>query len=135
MSVRKPAGESWESFVDRQIREAQERGEFDDLPGSGKPLPDLHRPYDELWWVRKKLREEGLSYVPPSLRLRRDVERARGQIASATSERDVRGIVASVNRRIRDANRLAADGPATNLMPLDEDAAVRAWRERGGADR
>jgi DnaJ-like protein len=28
----------WESAVDKQIREAEERGEFDDLPGKGKPL-------------------------------------------------------------------------------------------------
>jgi hypothetical protein len=30
--------ESWGSHVDRQIREAQERGDFDNLPGAGKPL-------------------------------------------------------------------------------------------------
>jgi hypothetical protein len=29
---------AWESAIDRQIREAQERGEFDNLPGRGKPL-------------------------------------------------------------------------------------------------
>jgi hypothetical protein len=29
----------FESLLDRQIRAAQERGEFDDLPGAGKPLP------------------------------------------------------------------------------------------------
>jgi hypothetical protein len=29
---------NWESAVDRQIREAQERGDFDNLPGTGKPL-------------------------------------------------------------------------------------------------
>ena len=28
----------WESLTDRLIREAQERGEFDDLPGRGQPL-------------------------------------------------------------------------------------------------
>jgi len=29
----------WESAVDKQIREAQERGDFDRLPGIGQPLP------------------------------------------------------------------------------------------------
>ena len=29
----------WESAIDRQIREAQDRGDFDALPGYGKPLP------------------------------------------------------------------------------------------------
>lgn len=61
MSGRKRTRESRESFVERQIREAHERGEFDNLPGAGKPLPDLDRPHDELWWVRKKLKDENLS--------------------------------------------------------------------------
>lgn len=29
---------TWESLTERLIREAQERGEFDDLPGHGRPL-------------------------------------------------------------------------------------------------
>ena len=30
---------NFESWIDRQIRQAQERGDFDNLPGKGKPLP------------------------------------------------------------------------------------------------
>jgi hypothetical protein len=41
-----------ESRVDRLIREATARGEFEDLAGSGKPLPGAGTPDDELWWVR-----------------------------------------------------------------------------------
>jgi hypothetical protein len=135
VSVRKPAGVSWESWVDRQIREAQERGDFDDLPGAGKPLPDLHRPYDELWWVRRKLREEGLSYVPPALQLRRAVEQAREQILRARSERQVRDIVAEVNQLIRRANRTGSAGGPVGTTPLDEEAAVRDWRAGRDGDR
>jgi hypothetical protein len=29
-----------------------EAGEFDDLPGAGKPLPGAGVPDDDLWWVR-----------------------------------------------------------------------------------
>ncbi|MDQ3707949.1 MAG: DUF1992 domain-containing protein [Actinomycetota bacterium] len=130
MSPRKPAGESYESFVDRQIREAQERGEFDNLPGAGKPLPGLHRPYDELWWVRKKLKEENLSYVPPTLQVRKELQDAREQIARASSEREVRDITAVINKRIREANRTALQGPASSVMPLDEEQTVHQWRQR-----
>jgi hypothetical protein len=49
-----------ESLVERKIREAMERGDFDDLPGAGKPIPDLHRPEDELTWVRKWMQREGI---------------------------------------------------------------------------
>ena len=38
---RKPKGASWESWVDRQIRDGIERGEFDNLPGKGRPLEGI----------------------------------------------------------------------------------------------
>ena len=55
MTARKPPGVGWESWIDKQIREAEERGEFEDLPGAGQPIPDLDKPFDELWWVKNKL--------------------------------------------------------------------------------
>ena len=53
MTERKPPGTSWESWIDQQIREAQEEGAFDNLPGAGKPLADLEAGHDPLWWVKK----------------------------------------------------------------------------------
>ncbi|CAN5894962.1 hypothetical protein BH23ACT5_BH23ACT5_07240 [soil metagenome] len=41
-----------ESIVDRRIREAMEAGEFDELPGTGEPLPGAGTHDDDLWWVR-----------------------------------------------------------------------------------
>lgn len=130
MSTRKPAGVSWESWTERQIREAQERGDFDHLPGAGEPIPDLHRPHDELWWVRKKMEEEGLSYLPPALQLRKQVEEAREQIGRARSEAEVRRIVTDINRLIRTANRTGLNGPPSTAVPLDEERTVRAWHEQ-----
>jgi len=46
MTERKPPGVSWESWFDEQIRRAREDGAFDNLPGAGKPLPDLEGGYD-----------------------------------------------------------------------------------------
>jgi hypothetical protein len=40
----------FETWADRQIREAEERGEFDDLPGKGKPIPDLDKVGDVSEW-------------------------------------------------------------------------------------
>ncbi|MEK7251819.1 MAG: DUF1992 domain-containing protein, partial [Actinomycetota bacterium] len=39
--------------VERSIRDAIARGEFDNLSGTGKPLPDLDRQYDPDWWARR----------------------------------------------------------------------------------
>ena len=130
MSERKPADVSWESWVERQIREAQERGEFDDLAGAGRPIADLDRPYDEMWWIRKKFEEDKLSVLPPALQVRRDLERAREQIDRAGSEQQVRQIIAGINAHIRRTNRTTMHGPPTTVMPLDEERTVREWRER-----
>ncbi len=43
----------FESWIDRQIREAMERGAFDNLPGAGRPL-DLDTSED--WWIKAKIR-------------------------------------------------------------------------------
>jgi hypothetical protein len=46
--------------VERLIQQAQERGDFDGLPGLGKPIPDLDAPHDEHWWVRRWVAREDL---------------------------------------------------------------------------
>lgn len=40
------------NWIEEIIKKAQEEGEFDDLPGSGKPLPGADKKDDDLWWVR-----------------------------------------------------------------------------------
>ena len=52
------AGKPFEDHVDRLIREAIERGEFDDLPGKGKPVPGAGTKDDEFWWLRDWVKRE-----------------------------------------------------------------------------
>jgi len=132
MTERKPPGVSYETWVERQIREATERGEFDGLPGAGKPIADLDEPHDELWWVRRKLEREQLSYLPPTMALRKAAEDALAAAERAGSEDEVRRIVAGINARIVEGNRKAASGPPLNLVPFDPERVVRRWRERRG---
>jgi len=132
---RKPPKMRWETWVERKIRESMERGEFDNLPGAGKPIPDLDRPYDELWWLRKKLRDEQFSIEPPLLELRRQFDETRARIAAAGSEAEVRRLVAAINERIVYVNTHTTSGPATELAPLDVERVVAQWRStraRGG---
>jgi Domain of unknown function (DUF1992) len=133
MTERKPPGIPFETWVERRIREATERGEFDNLPGAGKPIEDLDKPHDELWWIRQKLRREDFAYLPPTIALRRAAEDALAAAAQAASEDEVRRIVADINRRIMDGNRKAASGPPLNLAPFDADRVVRDWRRRRAA--
>ncbi|MFJ5828870.1 DUF1992 domain-containing protein [Streptomyces sp. NPDC093089] len=128
MTERKPPGVDFESFVDRQIREAAARGEFRNLAGFGKPLPDDSAPYDELWWIKGKMHREGASVLPPSLTLRKEAEDAEAAVASAVSERQVRRILGDINTKISEALRRPPAGPPLNLTLFDVDAAVERWR-------
>ena len=130
MTERKPPGMGWETWVDRKIREAQERGEFDDLPGKGKPIPGVNRPYDEMWWVNEKLKREGVSVLPPTLVLRREAEDALAAARAAKSEAEARRIIEEINEKIRAAVRLPPPGPPLNLVPYDVERVVREWRAR-----
>jgi hypothetical protein len=134
MTDRKPPGVSWETWIERQIRQGMEDGEFDDLPGTGRPLPDLDRPRDELWWVRAKLRREEISWLPPTLAVRRELDETLDDVAAAATEDEVRALVAAINRRIRAVNATATAGPPSTVAPLDVEREVERWR-RGRADR
>ncbi|MFD8479303.1 DUF1992 domain-containing protein [Kitasatospora sp. NPDC059673] len=128
MTDRKPPGVTFESWVDRQIREATERGEFDNLPGAGKPLAHENRPYHEMWWLREKLEREGLSSLPPSLALRNELHEALEAARLAPTEELLRKRLAEVNSRIDAALRRPLEGPPLGVAPVDIEAEVAARR-------
>src|SRR5438034_221677 len=119
----------YESHIDRQIREAQERGEFDDLPGAGKPLPGYGQADDEDWWVRDLIRRENITgMLPASLKLRREIEDIAQTVATKKTEAAVRKVVEDLNERIRRAQRGHLDGPPVVLSTVDADEVVAGWR-------
>lgn len=134
MTERKPADMDFETWIDRQIRTATERGEFDDLAGSGKPLTGLGAGYDELWWVKQLMQREGLSYLPPALRLRKDVQDTLEAVDRARTEPQVRTLIADLNERIITAlKQPVAEGPPVNVAPLDVQDVLGDWRGRRAA--
>jgi DnaJ family protein C protein 28 len=82
--VKKPKDQEWKSWIDQQIRQAQEQGEFDELPGKGKPLDLTPNPYaQERELAFKILKNAG--YAPEWIELdkaiRGKLERARAVLA------------------------------------------------------
>jgi Domain of unknown function (DUF1992) len=131
MTERKPIGTSFHSWIDQQIVEAQKRGSFDDLPGAGKPIPNLGREDGVQAWLRQYAQREGLStedMLPTSLRLRKQVERLPETVRELRSEREVREVVAELNRQVVAARRFP-DGPPVPVPLADADAMVAAWRD------
>ena len=123
----------WESPVEKAIREAQERGEFDDLPGAGKPLHDLGDPDDPLWWVRRKAEREQLDLslaLPTALQLRKEAAGFPESLVELRSEDAVRRVLEDYNERVRrDRLRPPDPGMPQLLAPtVDVDATVERWR-------
>ena len=113
---------TWESLVDRQIREAMEDGRFDDLPHQGEPLPVEDETYAGDWALAfRMLRNAGVA--PPwieadkevrELLARRDalVTRA-GASSSFGRERDraaLERLIVQINAAVA---RLNAEAPTT----------------------
>jgi hypothetical protein len=128
MTDRIPSGMNSESWIERQLQEARDRGDFENLPGYGKPIPDLDRPYDELWWAREFIEREKLAVLPETLRLRRDIEVFKQELPAMPHESDVRSRVEELNDRILIANSRYMEGPPSTVWPLDPERIMDRWR-------
>jgi hypothetical protein len=120
----------YESVIDQQIRMAEERGDFADLPGKGKPLPGLDGAYDENWWLKGWIQREGVpseALLPTPLQLRKEAERLPETVRDLPTEDAVRAAVSDLNRRIAEWVR-APTGPAVPVKRVDAEAIVRGWR-------
>jgi hypothetical protein len=119
----------FESWVERQVREATERGEFDNLPGAGQPIPGLNGRDDENWWVKGFLEREQIKPpLPTSLALRKEVAELPATLSDVTDEQTVRAIVAHLNERILDSHRRKVDGPPIVMRPVEVERVVAEWR-------
>ena len=130
MTERKPAGKSWETWIEELIHNAREAGEFDDLEGAGKPIPGITDPYDPDWWVKKLFQREKLTVLPPALELLRKVESGLAALWSVSSEAEVRSRVSALNVEITKVNSQVLEGPPTRLACLDVEEIVGEWRAR-----
>lgn len=133
-----------ESWVEKQIREAQERGDFDNLPGAGRPLEGLDDP-DPDWWVKKMMEREGLDMadaLPPVLLLRREFASFPESLVELRTEEGVREVLRDYNARVIDDRRRPVVGkqspvwaPTVDVEPMVEQwRALRAERTPASAD-
>src|SRR5688572_15697977 len=119
------------AFVEVSIQQAIRRGEFDNLPGAGKPLQGLGDRHDPDWWIRRKIQSEKLTGLgPPALTLRVESVELRDRLDELSQEQDVREAVEDFNRRVIEARRQLLGGPPVVTPTRDTDAEVHAWRER-----
>lgn len=104
--------ELFESLAERRIREAAEQGEFDNLPGSGKPLPGLTGTYDPDWWVKAWIRRTSLEETAAGVRsaIRSDLPKLQAFPDSPeTAQRlaELNEMIEALNRELPTGQRLA----------------------------
>jgi hypothetical protein len=120
--------------IENAIQQAIRRGEIDDLPGAGKPLPGLTGTHDPDWWIRRKIEREQLTGLgPPALTLRTEHAEFEAKLDRLASERAVREQVADFNRRVVEARRQLQGGPPVVTPTRDAEEEVARWAERRAA--
>lgn len=116
----------WESLVDRKIREAQEQGEFDNLPGKGKPLDLSENPFADpsLGPAFRMLKNAGV--VPAFLQERREildaVDAARRHLDQTGDEAIFKRQADQLNARIRTYNHELPTASAVFGVPPSSSA-------------
>jgi hypothetical protein len=119
-----------QTWVDLQVRQAMERGDFDNLPGAGKPIADLGDAHDPNWWIKKLVERENVALLPPSVALRKEDAGLDATLDKLTSETEVRRHLHDFNERVVAARYRMPEGPPLVTMPRDVDQEVAAWSER-----
>jgi hypothetical protein len=132
MTERKPRQQSFTSWIDQQIADAENRGVFENLPGAGKPLnikPTGDGDFGQAW-IRDYARREGVTpeeFLPTPLKLRREIEQLTETVGEMRSEAEVRETFGDLNRRIIEWRRIPV-GPPIHVRLVNTDEMVARWR-------
>ncbi|MFB8230933.1 DUF1992 domain-containing protein [Cellulosimicrobium sp. NPDC055967] len=118
-------------YVDAVIDQAIRRGDFDDLPLAGKPIPGLTGTHDPDWWLRSVIEREQLTGLgPPAMLLKQEDRELDDRLDRELDETTVREILADFNARVVDARRQLLGGPPVVTPTRDVDHEVARWRAR-----
>ncbi|HEX9910105.1 MAG TPA: DnaJ family domain-containing protein [Desulfatiglandales bacterium] len=101
----------YEKIVEQRIKEAMEKGEFDDLPGKGKPLPledDSHVPGD-LRLAYKLLKNADC--LPPELLEKKEILQMEDMLAAIPDEKERYKLIKKINFKIMKLNVMGRKSP------------------------
>jgi hypothetical protein len=90
----------FQSIAEQRILEAQRKGEFDDLPGKGKPLQ-----LEDLSWVPEELRIgyhvlKNANVLPPEAELRKDIYTLEDLLKHVEDEGERRALAKSIQWKL-----------------------------------
>ncbi|MBV8780615.1 MAG: DUF1992 domain-containing protein [Phycisphaerae bacterium] len=118
--------------ADRRIEEAMKQGKFDNLAGAGKPLDLEPMPAEEnarmTWWMLRILHKN--DFTPDEVRLRKQVERLKVELARLKDEGLLGALVARINELVRRLNTLGTNAINLPVTPVDIESEREALRSR-----
>ena len=116
-----------QEWVDQQLRIAMERGDFDNLPGAGKPIKDLGAQHDPDWWIKRLIEREKITGVlPPALQLRKDDAELDAKLDRHTAESEVRRELEEFNARVMKARYTPSTARRWSPCPVTSTPRSRA---------
>jgi hypothetical protein len=101
----------YEKIVEQRIKEAMEKGEFDNLPGKGKPLlleDDSHVPED-LRLAYKMLKNADC--LPPELLEKKEILQMEDMLATIPDEKERYKLIKKINFKIMKLNLMGKKSP------------------------
>ncbi|MDO8150092.1 DUF1992 domain-containing protein [Isoptericola sp. b408] len=117
-------------FADTAIDQAIRRGEFDDLPLQGKPLPGIGGSHDPDWWLKNLVQRDRITGVLPAAQLRQEDAVLEETLDREGDENRVRQVLEDFNARVVDARRQLRGGPPVVTPTRDVEQEVARWRAR-----
>ncbi len=123
-----------ETWVDQAIQQAQRNGDFDDLPGAGKPLRNIERTDDPDWWVKGLIEREKLDLsaaMPAVMALRRERAGFPESLRDLPDEAAVRAHLEDFNQRVLADRRRpwAGAGSPPIAGRVDVEDMLRQWAD------
>lgn len=101
----------YQKIIEEKIKEAQERGEFDNLPGKGKPLDldDENGIPEDLRLAYKVLKNANC--LPPELELRKEITHMKELLSGIPDEEEKYRQVKRINLMITRLNMMGHSSP------------------------
>lgn len=116
------------------IKQAEARGDFDNLAYAGKPIPGLGATLDPDWWVKGLIEREQLTGLAPApFQLRKDDAELDRELDKQSAEAKVRELLEDFNARVVDARRQLLGGPPVVTSIRDIEKEIARWRARRSA--
>jgi hypothetical protein len=102
---------AFQKIIEKKIQDAQENGDFDDLPGKGKPiaLEDDRNIPEELRLTYKILKNADC--LPPELELRKEIRTMEDMLDKIPDEKAKYKHIKKINYKIMQLNMMGKGSP------------------------